>query len=303
MKRGFFLPNLGPAATPANLVTVAMRAEQLGFDSVWVTDRLISPVAPTAPWRGAADGRYPAAYLTSLDPLTALTFVAASTSKVRLGTSILNISYHNPVVVGRALTTLDVLSGGRLILGVGIGWHPDEFATVGVPMRSRGRRANEFLTLLTSIWTQNPVAFDGDFFALPASSILPKPLQQPRPPILFAVTSEAALARAVRFDSGIHPVNPTPAELADLIERYRQLMRDAGRDASVHEVVVRAEYKVTDRPLPVQRPVFHGSLEQIAEDVAGIGEAGATEIVVDPSYFVDSIEAFTAHMEFFAAAG
>jgi probable F420-dependent oxidoreductase len=300
VERGFFLPNLGGAASPANLVAVAQRAEALGFDSVWVTDRLLSPVHPTAPWRGAPDGRYPEAYRTSLDPLTALTFVAGATSRVRLGTSILNVNYHHPVVVGRALTTLDVVSGGRLVLGVGIGWHPDEFTAVGVDMRTRGRRADEFLSVLTAIWTQNPVAFAGEFFTLPESSILPKPVQRPHPPILFAATSEAALARAVRFDAGIHPVNPTPAELAALVLRYRQLMAEAGRDPATRAVSVRVEYEVTERPLPGDRALYHGDLQQLADDVAGIRDAGATEVVFDPSYFVHSIEAFTEHLEFLA---
>ena len=300
MKTGFFLPNLGPAATPDNLVHVARQAEDLGLNSVWVTDRLLMPTKPSVPFRGSPDGVYPDAYRSSLDPLATLAFVAASTSRITLGTSILNINYHNPFVIGRTLTTIDVISRGRLSLGVGIGWHPDEFTAAGVAMRTRGRRADEFLRALQAIWTHNPVSFDGEFFQLPESSILPKPVQHPHPPLLLAVNSDAALHRAVRLDCGIHPANPSATDLADLSHRYRQLLKDNGRDPSSAQIVVRAEFRVTAEPITGDRPVFHGSLDQVTADIDGMRAGGATEIIFDPTYFVDSVEEFTEHIKFFA---
>ncbi|KKM03644.1 hypothetical protein LCGC14_1772320, partial [marine sediment metagenome] len=127
MRLGFNLPQIGPAAGPEAIVRVAQRAEELGYDSVWVTERLLYPIEPQTPYMATPDGSLPEAYKTVLDPLEALTFVAGQTSRVALGTSILDMPYYNPVMLARRLTTLDVLSGGRLRLGLGLGWSQDEF--------------------------------------------------------------------------------------------------------------------------------------------------------------------------------
>ena len=127
MKLGFNLPQLGPAATPEAMVRAAKRAEELGYDSLWVTDRVLFPVEPQTPYMGSPDGSLPEAYKIVLDPLESLTYVAAHTTRIALGTSILDLPYYNPVMLARRLTTLDVLSGGRLRLGLGLGWSKDEF--------------------------------------------------------------------------------------------------------------------------------------------------------------------------------
>ena len=298
---GTFLPNLGPAATPENLVTVADEAEKHGLDSAWVTDRLLMATQPSAPFLGSADGVYPDAYRYSLDPLAVLAYLARATRNIRLGTSILNINYFNPFVVGRTLTTLDVLSHGRLTLGVGIGWQPDEFAAAGVELKTRGRRADEFIQALMCIWTENPAAFKGEFFTLPESSVLPKPVQRPHPPILVGVNSRAGVARAVRFNAGIHPVNPTPERLAELVGLFTSLRDEAGlSDEAPPEIVVRIEYSVSDTPLSSDRPMFRGSREQLREDVERILEVGVTELIFDPTYHVETLDGFLSQLDFCA---
>src|SRR5215831_18298986 len=131
MKTGFVLPQIGPLATPENVARVARRAEELGYDGLWVTERLLYPVKPQTPYPGTPDGHLPEPFRQSLDPLEALTFAAAHTSKIGLGTSVLDMPYYNPVMFARSVTTLDVLSGGRARLGLGLGWSTDEYQASG----------------------------------------------------------------------------------------------------------------------------------------------------------------------------
>ena len=139
MRAGFILPQLGPAATPQANVTVAQRAEALGYASLWVTERLLWPLAPQSPFPATPDGALPEVYQRALDPLETLTFVAAHTRRIGLGTSVLNMPFYNPVVLARRLTTLDVLSGGRLRVGLGLGWSKDEYDATGASF-TKGRR-------------------------------------------------------------------------------------------------------------------------------------------------------------------
>src|SRR5262245_32287885 len=185
MRIGFGLPQLGPFADPESLTKVARRAEELGFSSVWVFDRLLHPLQPKVPYP-LGDGSLPDLYRRVFDPVEILTFVAARTERVRLGTSVLNIPWYNPVLLARRLTTLDVLSGGRLQLGFGIGWLPDEYEAAGVPWNARGKRADETLSALKAWWTTDPVQVEGTFFRISKSHVGLKPVQKPHPPIYMA---------------------------------------------------------------------------------------------------------------------
>jgi probable F420-dependent oxidoreductase len=284
---GFFLPNLGPAATPEGIVAVARAAEDLDLDSLWVTERLLQPVNPSVPFPGNQDGTYPAAYSYALDPLLTLAWAAAETTKVRLGTSILNVNYYNPALLARQLTTLDILSSGRLNLGIGIGWHPEEFAAVGVDMRDRTRRLEEFVAVIKQIWTENPVRFEGEFYSVPESSILPKPVQKPHPPILLGGFVPAVWLRAARIADGIHPGGLTQAQTVDCIRIYREALseRSASSGASPGTVVMRAQLEITDADLGEGRAPYSGSAEQIRTDIRAAHRAGVDELVFDPTNF------------------
>src|SRR2546426_6003155 len=202
MRVGFILPNIGPVASPALVGQAAQTAEALGYDSLWVTERLLYPVKPQTPYPATADGSLPAAYKRVLDPVATLIFVAARTSRVALGTSVLDIPYYNPVLLARQLTTLDVLSGGRVRVGLGIGWSKDEIDAVGASLADRGRRADEFLQVLKAIWTTDPAEFRGRYYQLPRSIIGPKPVQKPHPPIYLAAFVPQALRRAAVYANG-----------------------------------------------------------------------------------------------------
>ena len=173
MRLGFALPQVGPLAGAEALIRVAKRAEDLGFDSLWVLDRVLWPVDPQSPYP-VGDGTLPELYKNVLDPLETLTFVAAHTTKIGLGTSVLNIPFYNPTLLARRLSTLDVLSGGRLQVGFGNGWSPDEYEAVGTSLKTRGKRADESLQVLEAIWTTDPVEFEGEYYRIPKSCIGPK---------------------------------------------------------------------------------------------------------------------------------
>jgi len=298
MRVGFILPNIGPLASPEMLVQAAQKAEALGYDSLWVTERLLYPVKPQTPYPASADGSLPAGYKHALDPLEALTYVAARTSKVALGTSVLDMPYYNPVLLARRLTTLDVLSSGRLRVGFGIGWSKDEFDAVGVPFADRGRRADEFLQVLKAIWTTDPVEFHGRYYQVPRSLIGPKPVQKPHPPIYLAAFVPQALKRAAVYANGWNPVGIPAEGMAKMMAQLREMAKAAGRDPAAMEVVVRANIHVTQEPLGADRWIFSGSLDQVRADIEKVRAVGVQEVFFDPTFSPDgeTADAFLACM-------
>jgi probable F420-dependent oxidoreductase len=260
---------------------VARRAEELGYDSVWVLERLLWPIDPKDRYPVAPDGKLPETYKTVLDPIETLTFVAAITNKVRLGTSVLVLPFHTPIELARRLATLDVLSGGRAEIGVGLGWSRDEFEAAGTPFERRGPRADEFLQAMVAIWTENPVGFKGEFYQIPESMIGPKPVQRPHPPIYVGGTGEATLKRSVKHASGWNPSGiPSIEWLEKEIGRLRELAAESGR--STIDIVLRGVGYVLDRsPGPDRMPTI-GTLDEIREDLRKIREIGVSEIIYSP---------------------
>jgi len=284
MQLGFALPNIGPVATPDAVTKVAQRAEALGYHSLWTVERLLYPVSPQSPYPATPDGSLPEPYKHSLDPLDALSFAAAKTTKITLGPSVLDIPYYNPVMLARRLATIDVLSNGRLRVGLGLGWSKDESDATGGDMKKRGALADEFLGVLKAVWTTNPVEFQGRFYRVPKSYINTKPVQKPHPPIYFAAFAPAALKRLATVADGWNPVLIPPAGMAQMFEQVKQMASQAGRDPSALKLIVRAILEITDTPLGKDRPIFNGSLEQIAEDTKACAEIGAHEVFFDPAF-------------------
>jgi probable F420-dependent oxidoreductase len=229
MKIGFSLPNIGPIGTADAITKVAQRAEALGYSSLWTIERLLYPLKLQRPYPGTPDGHLPEIYKQVLDPLDALTYVAAHTKKIKLGTSVLDMPYHNPVVLGRRLTTLDVLSNGRLLVGLGLGWNKDEMDATGADMTNRGALADEFLPLLKAIWTENPVEFQGKFFNVPRSYINLKPVQKPHPPIYLGAFVPAALKRLAKLADGWNPVFLPVPVMAEMFGTIKQMAKDRAR--------------------------------------------------------------------------
>jgi probable F420-dependent oxidoreductase len=281
MRVGFVLPHIGPWAEPDLISRVAIQAEGAGFDSVWAMERSLYPLEPKSPY---PLGPLPDVYKWVLDPLDALTFVAPQTSRVRLGTSVLNLPWYNPVLLARRMTTLDVLSNGRLQVGLGQGWSRDEYEAAGTPWQHRGARFEEALRVLKTIWTTDPVEFSGRFFVVPRSSIGPKPVQHPHPPIYMAAYTSAAMERVARYADGWNPVGIPLADVRSLFEMIRAAARKVGRDPEALELVVRANVTVTDRPLAQPRNDFTGTFEQINDDLEAVRTMGASEIIIDATF-------------------
>jgi probable F420-dependent oxidoreductase len=219
-----------------------------------------------------------------IDPLSALSYVAAQTSRIAVGTSVLNVPWYNPTLLARALTGIDVLSKGRLRVGLGMGWSVDEYEAAGVPWKERGRRADDNLRALKAIWTTDPVEVEGGHFRIPRSIIGPKPVQKPHPPIYMAAYTPAAMARVARFADGWMPVGVPLEGVTGMLAQIRSQARDAGRDPDAIELIVRANLHTTDQPIEKDRFVFTGTLEQIAEDVAATRDMGAAELTFDVTF-------------------
>ena len=284
MRIGFALPNVGPIGTPTAVSAVAQRAEALGYQSLWTIDRLLWPVKPQTPYPVTPDGMLPEPYKHVLDPLDTLTFAAAQTKTVALGTSVLDMPYYNPVTLARRLTTIDVLSNGRLRVGLGLGWSQDEMQAANADMKKRGAMANEFLQVLKAIWTTNPAEFHGNFYQLPKSYISQKPVQKPHPPIYLAAFAPPAMQRLAEMADGWNPVAIPPAGMAQMFAGLQQMAKAAGRDPSSLQMIVRANVEISAQPLGDKRFPFSGTMEQIKEDIVATRQIGAHELFFDPTF-------------------
>jgi probable F420-dependent oxidoreductase len=240
MKFGVALPHFGPAASPDAIVEVAGAAESMGFDSLWALDRLLWPLEPTSKYPGNREGRIPEAMRNTYDPFTVLSFAASRTEKILLGTSVVVASYRSPLVVAKMAATLDVLSRGRFILGIGAGWSADEFSSSNQQIADRDDLTDEFLKVVRLLWTAEEPRFDGRFYRIPKSIFLPKPLQQPGPVIWIGGNSRRAVTRAAQFGDAWHPTNRIgPARLAAQMGELRTLAQEAGRDPEAIAATVR----------------------------------------------------------------
>jgi probable F420-dependent oxidoreductase len=284
MRIGFVLPHIGPAASPDSIVRVAQRAEALGYDSLWVTDRLLYPLNPQTPYPGTPDGMLPEPYKQVFDPVEALTFAAAHTRRIALGTSVLDMPFYNPVLLARRLTALDVFSGGRLRAGFGQGWSKDEYDAAGIEARGLGRRGDEFIQVLKAVWTTDPVAFHGRHFRIPKSIIQPKPVQKPHPPIYLAAFSPGALKRTATLANGWNPTGMPVDGMAQMMTQLRSMAQAAGRDPSDIELIVRANLAISPQPLGKTRPIFSGALEEIKSDINAVRTVGANELFFDATF-------------------
>lgn len=275
MDLGFAIPISGSWATPANQVALAQQAEELGYRSLWTFQRLLYP-AVGEPWAPV--------YAAVHDPIVSLAYLAGVTSRVRLGLAVVNLPFYAPVVLAKALTTLDIVSGGRLVAGLGLGWSREEFAAAGVPFEGRGARAEEYLALLDKIWRDDVVTHDGPRYPLPPSRIDPKPVQRPRPRVILGGGAPKALERAGRLADGwvagsVSDLNRTTAAIAAV----RAAATSAGKDPDSLDYVIRGVVRVRPHGGPDRR-LLSGSLEEIGADLQRLAAAGATETFLDLNF-------------------
>jgi probable F420-dependent oxidoreductase len=272
MQMGFGIPVSGSWATPATIREICRRAEDLGYSTLWSFQRTLFP----------AGDPIPMPYRSVHDPLTVSAYAAAVTERARIGIAIVNLPFYAPIVLAKALTSIDVLSGGRLDAGLGLGWSADEFTAAGTPMERRGARAEEFLACLRAIWTEDPVEFSGEFYEVPPSYVDPKPVQQPTPPILLGGTAEPALRRAGRLADGWISSSRFPAaDVPAAVATIRAAASDAGRDPDSLRIVIRGSVRVRDED---EDRALSGTVDKIRADIAAYAEAGATELFVDLNF-------------------
>jgi len=264
----------GPTASPAALRTLTQQAEAVGFDAVWFADHIIIPRHVQSFYPYAADGASPFAPDEPFyEPLSVLNFLAGCTQRIRLGTHVLIIPYRNPVLTAKILATVDVLSGGRLILGAGVGWMAEEFQALGVSTYAeRGAVTNEYLRLFKELWTQERPHFQGKYYQLSEVGFQPKPVQKPHPPIWIGGHSAPALRRVATLGDGWMPIGLRPhpllepAEIEGKIARLRALTRQAGRPEDAVTISFTAPVAFT-KTSGTDRALLQGRPDEIAADL------------------------------------
>ncbi|MGW0804917.1 TIGR03619 family F420-dependent LLM class oxidoreductase [Nonomuraea sp. NPDC002799] len=274
MDLGLAVPQYGRFAALGSVLRVAREAESMGFAGLWAGDRLMTPLRPKDRYPGG-DGNIPEAHRVFLDPFAVLSVAAAATSTVRLGTSALNACWYPPPILARSLTTLDHLSGGRAVAGLGLGWSSDEYAAVGVPWQDRSRRYDATLDALETIWSADPVTFEHELWTIAPSHIEPKPAR--RPPLYLAGFAEPALRRIGRRGDGwLTAALPIPA-LTSMWRTIRESAERAGRDPGALRMILRANPVVTGQGTPPRS----GTVAQIGAYLATAAEAGVHEVILD----------------------
>jgi probable F420-dependent oxidoreductase len=277
MELGVALPTSGALASPANIARVAQEAEQLGYAALWTYERLLRPLADL-PQPGGPPRPLPESYRLTYEPLETLSYVAALTQRIKLGTSVIDALLHPPVVLARRFATLDQFSGGRVIAGLGQGWMPQEFETANVPMKRMGAGMDDIVAAMRACWGPDPVAYEGRFYRIAPSEINPKPVQAHVPVLLGAMTP-AGIQRAGRIADGLNPIAVSNEVLRGLAASFREAAREAGRDPATLTVVARANVPVTRERLGDDRPFLGGSPAQIVEDLARLDGGGIDQVL------------------------
>ncbi len=285
---GCTLPAQSVASEPAALASLAQAAEDLGYDSLWLSDHVVIPERITSSYPYSPDGRFPTlATQPYLEPLAGLGYLAGVTRRVRLGTHVLILPYRHPLLTAKMVATLDNLSGGRVDLGIGVGWMREEFEALGLEERvftRRGAATDEQLRILKTVWTEDVASFEGEFYRFDRLGALPHPLQKPYPPIWVGGHSPAALRRTARFGDGWLPIGGRPpadlppAAVAAGWATIRAEAERVGRDASRLQLCFSTA--VSFEPPDDPRRPFSGSSEQIAADFESYREVGVDSFLV-----------------------
>jgi probable F420-dependent oxidoreductase len=282
MDFGLGLPTAGHVTSAEAILQVAVGAERIGLTSIWTFERLLRPIAPVS-MGGGPPVSVPGYYASVYDPLETLAYVAGKTERVRLGTSVIDALFHPPVVLARRLATLDRLSGGRVVAGLGQAWMQEEFAVAGVPPKRRGAGFQEHIEAMRAVWGADPVSFDGRFYQIPESQIGPKPLQSGGPPLLVGAGTIPGAERTGRMGLGLNPIagsplQPTLDALGDYLQTFRRAAESAGHDPGVLPVVVRVNGSITERALNERAPLT-GSVDQVVDDLARLESFGVNEVM------------------------
>jgi probable F420-dependent oxidoreductase len=266
MKFGIAVPNFGVYANGEQILEVSKLAEELRYDSLWVSDHVVIP----ASHKVFGD--------TFHDPLVVLAYLAANTDKIELGTSVIILPYRNPLVLGKMVSTLDMLSGGRVILGVGAGWLEGEFEALGLPFKERGHMTDEYIEILKELWTSENPEYSGDYHKFSNIKFLPKPERKPHPPIWVGGQSSKALERAAKYGDGWHPVGLTPGEFRGKAEYLRSILPPEKKDRFV--MSLRRNIEIKDGREFSADETLRGGREKITRGIREYMDAGVDHLIL-----------------------
>jgi probable F420-dependent oxidoreductase len=296
MQFGLSLPHFQQVASPEAIRRVAQRAEQMGYDGIWVSDHIVIPAS--------AVDRFGSVFY---EPLTVLAYAAACTTRIRLGTTVIILPYRNPVVTAKVLSTLDVLSGGRVTTGMAVGWTEDEFKALGVPFQERGALSDEYLAAFKALWTQEKPAFHGQYVRFENIAFEPKPVQKPHIPIWIGGNSKRAIRRAVALGDGWHPTRPLVEDVRAGVAYLRDVCAQRGRDPKSLQIAVRQPLKFYDgAAASIKRRPLLGSMQKIIADIGQYQAAGVQYFMLDTFYSApelaqETVDSMLATIERFAA--
>jgi len=280
MKYGFSLVVRSNDATPEGFTQIAERAEALELDSLWCSAHIIVPPQVRSDYAMVPGRRYPDHWKERYwEPFTVLSYLAAKTERLILGTSVTVLPMHSPFEVAKQSAEVDQLSGGRFVLGVGVGWFEEEFEILGQDFHNRGARTNEALRLMKALWGPDPVHFEGKHYPVDTAHFGPKPVQQPGPPIWIAGASPAALKRTARYGDAWHPVKPSLEQIAKAREDLGRYLDEAGREPDALEYAIKLPL-VFNAELSGESPT-HGTTSDIISALERYREAGADHFVFD----------------------
>jgi probable F420-dependent oxidoreductase len=292
MHFGFALPGRGPLATPEALTKLAEKADALRYSSIFVTDHVVIPTSNRSVYPYATSGRFAGDWTNGyLEPLAMMGVLVGLTSRVKIGTSVLVVPYRNPVVTAKILATLDVMSGGRIILGAGVGWMKEEFEALQAPsFTDRGKVTDEYLRLMRDLWTKEPVEFTGAHYRLPSVSALPKPRQKGGIPIWIGGHTDVALRRTGELADAWHPIGMRPPAML-LPEEYAQMVKiihgwagKAGRDPKAITLSLRVPLELAPKRGKVavsEQPGFRGTAPDVIRHIKTYQALGVSHFVFD----------------------
>ena len=310
MKYGFTLPGRGHLATPERLGIIARKGEEFGFDTLLTGDHILVPKNISSVYPYTEGGEFPGSGSgESMEQITLLSYIAGQTSKIRLVTSVLIVPHRNPLIAAKSLATLDLLSGGRLVVGVGVGWMREEFQALGLPpFEERGAVTDEYIRAFKVLWTEDDPHFQGKYISFDDISFLPKPVQKPHPPIWVGGESRPALRRTAELADGWYPLgsNPTfpmgtPEQLKAGLERLAGYARRFGRDPSTIETIYRThQFELLKQAAGPDRLPFVGDADQIAGDIRQYQDMGVTSMIWDFLRQTDDLDSMLGLMEDFS---
>ena len=310
MKYGFTLPGRGHLATPERLGIIARKGEEFGFDTLLTGDHILVPKNISSVYPYTEGGEFPGSGSgESMEQITLLSYIAGQTSKIRLVTSVLIVPHRNPHIAAKSLATLDLLSEGRLVVGVGVGWMREEFQALGLPpFEERGAVTDEYIRAFKVLWTEDDPHFQGKYISFDDISFLPKPVQKPHPPIWVGGESRPALRRTAELADGWYPLgsNPTfpmgtPEQLKAGLERLAGYAERFGRDPSTIETIYRThQFELLKQAAGPDRLPFVGDADQIAGDIRQYQDMGVTSMIWDFLRQTDDLDSMLGLMEDFS---